>query len=73
MPFGRSKPKQSHVAGDDSLFPSPGNPGEGRVRVCSVDAIRQWNINGEDPHPNLLPEYREKEKSADRIAWVARP
>ena len=49
-----------------SPFPSPGTPGEGRVRVCAVDAIRQTNINRKNPHPDLLPEYREKEKCALR-------
>jgi quercetin dioxygenase-like cupin family protein len=55
---------QFHLAGNDSLFPSPGTPGEGWVRVRAVDAIRQTNLNGKSPHPNLLPEYREKEKCA---------
>ena len=36
--------------------PSPGTPGEGRVRVFREDE--------KDPHPNPFPEYREREKCA---------
>jgi hypothetical protein len=50
------------------LLPSPGNPGEGWVRVYRMNAIRPSNIVRTNPHPDLLPEYREKEKCAHAIA-----
>jgi hypothetical protein len=55
------------------LLPSPGNPGEGRVRVYPVNTIRQSNILRRNPHPDLLPAYREKEKCAHAIALHAFP
>jgi len=48
---------------DWACFPSPGIPGEGRARVLF---LQQRN----NPHPNPLPEYRERESDTPiRYPW----
>jgi len=50
--------------------PSPGTPGEGRVRVRAGDDRLASNVSRVNPHPNLLPEYREKEQSRINVVAV---
>src|SRR4051812_18504888 len=49
--------------------PSPGTPGEGRGEGSAI-----WNlksqISDEDPHPNPLPEYRERGLRSSGAKWV---
>jgi hypothetical protein len=40
------------------ISPSPGKPGEGRGE--GLHSIVNCNRKSKSPHPNLLPEYREK-------------
>jgi len=61
----RSDKGQKDSGGDEQVtaFPSPGTPGEGQgegLLPRQAKTVREQNA----PHPNPLPEYREREKSA---------
>src|SRR5205823_3397429 len=49
--------------------PSPGTPGEGGVRVLSQEPSN--SSLQKNPHPNPLPEYRERVKGRLRIGLVS--
>jgi hypothetical protein len=46
------------------VVPSPGTPGEGQGEGLSLP-LETGGRKQNTPHPNPLPEYREREKSAD--------
>src|SRR4051794_7752157 len=50
----------------EARSPSPGTPGEGGVRVF----LRRL---AEDPHPNPLPGYRERERGPTGVLPGSRP
>src|SRR4051812_40586697 len=51
-----------------AVSPSPGIPGEGRG-----EGLPRSSSNNEDPLPNPLPAYREREWNVDAIAVAHRP
>jgi carotenoid 1,2-hydratase len=48
-----------------TLVPSPGTPGEGEGEGLLLPSSKVTRQNA--PHPNPLPEYREREKTADVV------
>src|SRR4051812_41873277 len=70
----RMRRKLEEMERAEASSPSPGMPGEGRVRASQEEHLNSSEPNSECPHPNPLPAYREREQEgASASATVDRP
>jgi hypothetical protein len=58
------------MTGRAAISPSPGNPGEGRGEGSAPDRELILDFR-QNPHPNPLPEYRERGQQSTRPARLA--